>query len=545
MTNTSSSFETRVSARLYRPQTLSELVGQDTLVQTLRNAIFKNRLPHAFLLTGIRGVGKTTTARILAKGLNCQGPDGKGGPTPDPCGQCPSCQMIAADRLMDVVEMDAASHTSVDDIRELIDAARYKPGQARYKIYIIDEAHMLSKSAFNALLKTLETPPGYVKFIFATTEVRKIPATILSRCMRFDLGRIPLSTLKDLFRSILEKEGYEMEEDGLTLIAQAADGSARDGLSLLDQAIALSSEEEEKSPILAEQVRHLLGLGDPTLLTKLYSFLLEGKSKEALEQANLLYKGGTEGQTLLEELMSLTHQLTLWKTTQRTELLPPARGWIEATAPLLSMAVLTRFWQMLLKGYEETQRAPLIQEAVEMALIRLAYVKDLPILSEQEEEKKGARGTSLETKPVVAAFPAPGPTSPSFSHEEPQPIFSLKSLKDIIDVMESQREPLLRFHLIHHTHFINLKESHLEVSLEPEVPPSFVPDLKRVLQEVTRSPWTITVHKEGGSPTLSQEEKEQKDLLFRTYKQDPWVQEVLTTFPGSTIQTIDMIKETS
>ena len=295
-------------ARKYRPQTLDDLKGQDALVRTLRNALASGRLAHAFVLTGVRGVGKTTTARIIAKGLNCIGPDGTGGPTVTPCGVCDACRSITEDRHVDVMEMDAASRTGVDDIREIIEGVRYKPVSARYKVYIIDEVHMLSRNAFNALLKTLEEPPEHVKFIFATTEIRKVPVTVLSRCQRFDLRRFDISELMTLFGTICGKEGVAADEEALALISRAADGSARDGLSILDQAMALAD-----GKITASQVQDMLGLADRALVFDLFESMMGGKIAEALEIVRSTYASGADPVVVLQDLLDLTHLITRLK----------------------------------------------------------------------------------------------------------------------------------------------------------------------------------------------------------------------------------------
>ena len=305
----------RVLARKYRPSTFAELIGQDALVRTLTNAFAQNRIAHAFMLTGVRGVGKTTTARIVARALNCIGPDGKGGPTITPCGRCDNCLAIAADRHVDVLEMDAASNNGVEDIRELIDGVRYAPGAARYKVYIIDEVHMLSKPAFNALLKTLEEPPPHVKFIFATTEIRKVPVTVLSRCQRFDLRRIDADVLIDHFNRIATAESVEVEPAAMAMIARAADGSARDGLSLLDQAIARGA-----GAVTAEQVRDMLGLADRAVVLDLYEAALGGDAKHALEILGRLHAAGADAAAIIDDLLDLTHLLT------RLRLAPGAAG---------------------------------------------------------------------------------------------------------------------------------------------------------------------------------------------------------------------------
>ncbi|MBV8936427.1 MAG: DNA polymerase III subunit gamma/tau, partial [Alphaproteobacteria bacterium] len=347
----------RVLARKYRPSTFAELIGQEAMVRTLSNAIATGRIAHAFILTGVRGVGKTTTARILARALNCIGPDGTGGSTAAPCGQCAQCLAIGEDRHVDVLEMDAASRTGVDDIRDLTEGVRYRPVSGRYKIYIIDEVHMLSKNAFNALLKTLEEPPPDVKFVFATTEINKVPITVLSRCQRFSLRRVPVEQLIPHYRRIAEAEGVEVEPTALALIARAADGSVRDGLSLLDQAIALSA-----GRIAEGAVRDMLGIADRGLVFDLLQSVLRGDAPAALEQMGSLYQGGADPLMVLQDLLDLGHFVTRLKLAPEAGLGDPiAEGDRERARPLaekLTIPALARLWQMLLKGLEEVQLAP-------------------------------------------------------------------------------------------------------------------------------------------------------------------------------------------
>ena len=373
--------EYRVLARKYRPADFSTLIGQQALVRTLSNAIASGRLAQAYVLTGVRGVGKTTTARIIARALNCIGPDGTGGPTVDPCGVCEHCRAIAEDRHVDVMEMDAASRTGVGDIRELLESVRYRPTSARYKIYIVDEVHMLSTAAFNALLKTLEEPPEHVKFIFATTEIRKVPVTVLSRCQRFDLRRVDAETLSDHFRRIAETERVVVEDGALTLLARAADGSVRDGLSLLDQAIAHSGG-PGGSTVTEIQVRDMLGLADRALVFDLFDAVMKGDVATALTILGEQYTAGADPVVVLNDMLELTHWLTRLKVTPESVTDPMAaetervRG--RDMANRLSVAVLTRTWQMLLKAVGEARAATSPLQAVEMALIRLTYAADLP-----------------------------------------------------------------------------------------------------------------------------------------------------------------------
>jgi DNA polymerase-3 subunit gamma/tau len=405
----------RVLARKYRPQTFAEVIGQEAMVRTLSNAIAGGRIAHAFMLTGVRGVGKTTTARIIARALNCIGPDGAGGPTISPCGECVHCRSIAEDRHVDVIEMDAASRTGVDDIRDLTEGVRYRPVSARYKVYIIDEVHMLSKNAFNALLKTLEEPPPDVKFVFATTEVHKVPVTVLSRCQRFSLRRVPIEQLVAHYRQIAAAEAVEIAPAALGLIARAADGSVRDGLSLLDQAIALSAGTIEEAA-----VRDMLGIADRGLVFDLFETVLKGDAADAVERMESLYQGGADPLTVMQDLLELTHFVTRLKLAPEAGAGDPLEeGERERAGPLaavLSMPVLTRAWQMLLKGIEEVQLAPAPAQAAEMVLIRLAYVADLPTPADlvralrhgggplntpspPSGERVGVRGPSAEAMP--------------------------------------------------------------------------------------------------------------------------------------------------
>ncbi|MGH6932397.1 MAG: DNA polymerase III subunit gamma/tau, partial [Dongiaceae bacterium] len=393
----------RVLARKYRPATFADLIGQDAMVRTLTNAIASGRLAHAFMLTGVRGVGKTTTARIIARGLNCVGPDGTGGPTAEPCGKCDNCVAIAEDHHVDVMEMDAASRTGVENIRELLDGVRYRPVTARYKIYILDEIHMLSEKAFNALLKTLEEPPAHVKFIFATTEIRKVPVTVLSRCQRFDLRRIDVDTLIQLLSKVAAAEGARIAPAAIALIARAADGSARDGLSLLDQAIARAEGE-----IGEVEVRDMLGLADRTRLFDLYDQLMRGDAKAALETLADMYAAGADPAVLLQDLLELTHWLT------RLRIVPaladqPGVPEVERTrgrdmAGKLSTAHLARAWQMLLKGLGEVLNAPSPLPAAEMVLIRLTHAAELPPPADLVRQ--------IQSYPPPAGATAGAPSSP-------------------------------------------------------------------------------------------------------------------------------------
>ena len=406
----------RVLARKYRPSDFSSLIGQEAMVQTLSNAIASGRLAHAFILTGVRGVGKTSTARIIARALNCTGTDGEGAPTAEPCGTCQNCVAIAEDRHVDVMEMDAASRTGVDDIRELIDGVLYRPVSARYKIYIIDEVHMLSRNAFNALLKTLEEPPEHVKFIFATTEIRRVPVTVLSRCQRFDLRRVKFDVLVDHFARIAEAEGATIARGAIGLIARAADGSVRDGLSLLDQAIAHSGPEIE---INEDIVREMLGVAERVQVFDLFEQLMKGEIAAALERFDSMYHAGADPVTILQDLAELTHWLTRLKAApEAAEATPTSdldldRG--RDVSSRLAMSSLARTWQMLLKGLAEVRSAPSAAQAAEMVLVRIAYTADLPSPAE-------AIAVLDKATPAVAAPTAAAPTPPGPAQSAtPQP----------------------------------------------------------------------------------------------------------------------------
>ncbi|WP_370230389.1 DNA polymerase III subunit gamma/tau [Salipiger bermudensis] len=394
----------QVLARKYRPETFADLVGQDAMVRTLKNAFKAGRIAQAFIMTGIRGTGKTTTARIIAKGMNCIGPDGEGGPTTEPCGECEHCKAIMEGRHVDVIEMDAASNTGVGDIREIIDSVHYRAASARYKIYIIDEVHMLSNSAFNALLKTLEEPPEHVKFIFATTEIRKVPVTVLSRCQRFDLRRIEPEVMISLLRRIATAEQAEITDDALALVTRAAEGSARVATSLLDQAISHGAGETT-----AEQVRAMLGLADRGRVMDLFEKIMYGDAPGALTELSQQYADGADPLAVLRDLAEITHWTSVVKITPEAAedptISPDERARGETMAANLGMRALTRMWQMLLKALDEVAQAPNAMMAAEMAVIRLTHVAELP--SPEELLRK------LQDTPPP---PPPGPGSGGYAH---------------------------------------------------------------------------------------------------------------------------------
>ncbi len=559
MTDTATSY--RVLARKYRPQTFAEVIGQEAMVRTLSNAIATGRIAHAFILTGVRGVGKTTTARIIARALNCIGPDGTGGPTVMPCGECVHCRGIAEDRHVDVIEMDAASRTGVDDIRDLTEGMRYRPVSARYKIYIIDEVHMLSKNAFNALLKTLEEPPPDVKFVFATTEVHRVPVTVLSRCQRFSLRRVPIDQLVEHYRRIAEAEGITVAPAALGLIARAADGSVRDGLSLLDQAIALSGEE----PILEDAVRDMLGIADRALVFDLFETVLQGDAAGALDRMDRLYQGGADPLMVLQDLLELSHFVTRLKLAPEAGIGDPLEeGERERARPLaaaLAIPVLARAWQMLLKGLEEVQAAPSPAQAAAMVLVRLAYVADLPVPADlvralragepasqpSGEQTAGvspapnalggrdARGPSLATAPLlVASSPQPAPNTPPTSELDPVP----QSFLEVVELFDKRREAVIAAHLKANVRLVSFEVGRIEMRPTEAAPSNLTNQLGQLLGEWTGTRWIVAVSQAAGMPSLAEEEARRASALRHEVAAHPLVRAVLETFPGATIAAV-------
>ncbi|MGA9581742.1 MAG: DNA polymerase III subunit gamma/tau [Allosphingosinicella sp.] len=500
----------RVLARKYRPQSFAELIGQDAMVRTLGNAIERDRLAHAFLLTGVRGVGKTSTARLIAKALNCIGPDGQGGPTIDPCGICEPCRAIAEGRHIDVVEMDAASHTGVDDVREIIEAVRYSAVSARYKVYIVDEVHMLSKNAFNALLKTLEEPPQHVKFLFATTEVNKVPVTVLSRCQRFDLRRIPAEKLAAHFGEVAQKEGVEVEPEALALIARAAEGSARDGLSILDQAIA-----HGPGGVSAEQVRTMLGLSDRGAIRRLLGVLLSGDARSALAVLRDQYDLGVEPNAVLRGLLESVHGITRAKVGGAEDAAQSAeeREAYSEWAGRLSYAAVHRLWQLLLKGLAEVHNAPMPLEAAEMALLRVIHASELPdpgALIEKLAGGESGRVSSAAAPPAQAAMPA--------------------TFRDMIEALEARGRRHLAQQLHDYARPITFAPPELVLSLES---PIATRDLALALKEVTGQAWQVRTEDSGGEPTLRDQEAAAKKAEEQAVMETPLVQAALEAFPGA------------
>ena len=531
----------RVLARKYRPTDFDQLIGQEAMVRTLRNAFAVGRVAHAFMLTGVRGVGKTTTARIIARALNCIGPDGQGGPTVDPCGVCDNCRAILADRHPDVVEMDAASNNGVDEVREIIEAVRFRPMQARTKVFVLDEVHMLTRYAFNALLKTLEEPPPHVKFIFATTEIRKVPVTVLSRCQRFDLRRISVAELSGLFGRITAQEHLTIAPEALTLIARAADGSARDGLSLLDQAIAQT---EPGARIEGGMVAEMLGLADREAVFDLFEAVMAGKVAAALAITDRAHAVGADMGAVLTDMLELVHTLTRLKSIpalRTSRDLPEAervRGAV--LADRLSIPTLGRAWQMLLKGVTEVEAAPDRKAAAEMVLIRLCHSADLPTPGDLVR-----RLTEAGAAPSAPSQPggsgggtravANGGVVAVAARQGPQ----LATFRDVVALVADRREAMLHGHLRHSVHLVRFAPGVLELRPEADTPRDFAPRLAAVLSEATGTRWTVALSAEPGEATLAEQADAGEVQRRGVAATHPLVQAILTAFPGAKIAAVN------
>ena len=561
----------RVLARKYRPLSFDALVGQDAMVRTLSNAMAAGRLAHAFILTGVRGIGKTTTARIIARALNCVGPDGKGGPTIDPCGVCEHCRAIIEDRHQDVIEMDAASRTGVEDIRDIIDGVRYRPVLARFKVYIVDEVHMLSRNAFNALLKTLEEPPDHVTFVFATTEIRKVPVTVLSRCQRFDLRRVAQDVLADYLGEIAGKEGVTLAPEALALVARAADGSVRDGLSLLDQAIAHSGTGE---PIGAAAVREMMGLADRALILDLFERLMTGEIAAALALFDDMYRAGADPVIVFQDLLELVHWLTRLKIVPDTAgggaLAETERARAGAMAAQLAMPTLTRAWQMLLKGLGEVQQAEQPRMAAEMALVRLAYAADLPspaalvgaLTGEGEGDTRSAPTPTASSRPAAAPTPAPAtPQAPSrtssarttsaqtasapVSEAAPEPDPAPRSeddaapmptsLEEVVALFETRGETLFAARLRAGVHVVRFAPGRIEFRPAEGAPGDLASRLGKELGALTGERWIVSVSGASGAPTIEEARQAAEQAQREEAAAHPLVRAALDLFPGSEI----------
>ncbi len=513
-------------ARKYRPQNFEDLLGQDALVQTLTNAIKNNRLHHAYILTGIRGVGKTTTARLIARAINCIGPDGQGGPTIHPCGECENCKAIAADRHIDVIEFDAASKTGIDDMREVLDGIRYKPVSARYKVYIIDEVHMLSKSAFNALLKTLEEPPAHVKFIFATTEIRKVPVTILSRCQRFDLQRLSIETLTTLFKKVLTAENVSFEEEALNMVARAADGSARDGLSMLDQSIVLGD-----GKVQTETVKNMLGLADRQQSGVLYEKLLSGDIQGVLQTLQMLYTNGATPMLIIQDLIEITHLLAKVKVVpdyiNDAALSETDRTLCRnlSTAPI---GILSKIWQMLIKGLSELQYATIQIDALEMILIRIAYSAALPTpaaLLEELKKKSGLKSNSTTLSAVE-----------SISADSQK--ITLDTTEDMLKLMTAKKQPLLMYAVKNDISFKSFENGKIHIAVSEQADKNLIYNFRTFLEKETGNAWQFEIDYEPLGETLAYIEAKELNRDKKNISEYPLVKAILDEFNGATIETI-------
>lgn len=530
----------RVLARKYRPAGFDSLIGQEAVVQTLANAIASNRLAQAWLLTGVRGVGKTSTARIIAKALNCTGPDGNGGPTINPCGQCANCAAISAGQHIDVIEMDAASNTGVDNIREIIEAVRYASVSARYKVYIVDEVHMLSKGAFNALLKTLEEPPPHVKFIFATTEVQKVPATILSRCQRFDLKRVPADLLAGHFAKIAEAESVSAEPEALTLIARAAEGSVRDGLSILDQAIAMGNGE-----VAAQAVRDMLGLADRGRTARLLDAILSADAPAALAALNDGHDAGAEPQAQFAALLDMVHSLTRTKiagsvdpTLSEEDTAAFAR-WAD-----LGFAALHRIWQMLLKGHAEINQAPDPQQAAEMAVLRMVHAAGLPDPDKIARMLQG--GSATLSPPAPQNAQSRGATPVASAPAEPAAAPMPADFAELVMLFESRLEAQLVKRLTDDVACISLSPGALQLQTVGQLPTSFAADVRRCLNEWTGQDWQINIHPRASAeaPTdalsLRQLAEQQAAIARAQALEAPMIKALMQHFPDASLGTVTL-----
>jgi DNA polymerase-3 subunit gamma/tau len=522
----------RVLARKYRPRNFDELIGQDAMVQTLGNAIRRGRLAHAFLMTGVRGVGKTSTARLIAKALNCVGTDGLGGPTIDPCGVCEPCVAIAEGRHIDVIEMDAASHTGVDDVREIIEAVRYAAVSARYKVYIIDEVHMLSKNAFNALLKTLEEPPAHVKFLFATTEANKVPVTVLSRCQRFDLRRIPAEKLIAHFGHVLEAEGIGAEPDALTLIAHAAEGSARDGLSILDQAIAHADTVDDMLRVTADQVRDMLGLSDRGATRRLLGLLLEGETVQVLQALAEQHELGVEPLALMRGLLEIVHAITVAKAGRDVD--DPGQSAEEKAALAqwagqIGFAPLHRIWQLLLKGHEEVANASLPREACEMALLRIVHAASLPDPSELTRLLRDGGGGHASARSVDMPF-AGQADGPSAVTEEKSPFPA--TFSDMVDALWKTSAGLAD-RMEHQVRMIHYAPPELVVNGVTPLEDAFARTLRDALNLATGQNWTVTIGTGEGEATIADQKADFENRARQAILDTPIVKAAMAAFPDA------------
>ncbi|MFV0322662.1 MAG: DNA polymerase III subunit gamma/tau [Alphaproteobacteria bacterium] len=554
-----------VLARKYRPQNFSHLIGQDMLAQTLKNALDKGRLAHAFILTGVRGVGKTTTARIIAKGLNCIGPDGNGQPTLEPCGVCENCKAITEDRHMDVIEMDAASRTGVDNVREIIDSVKYQPVSARYKIYIIDEVHMLSTAAFNALLKTLEEPPAHVKFIFATTEIRKVPVTVLSRCQRFDLRRIHANELKAHFKNISDQENVKISDEALALIARAADGSARDGLSLLDQAISLSD-----GAIDEGQIRVMLGLADRSASLDLLQAIFEGDAQKSIDILQSLYNHGADPIVIVEDLLEAIHWLSRLKMTPDNINREDSPGLdyerSVALAQNISVGLTSYMWQMLLKGLNEVKFAPSPLMAAEMLILRLITASNLPSPEEaagiikklaahpelaQKKNQLKPPSNLKQSPPVQPANYAPPVSEPKTkpvtteAEAKPQLPQSPKNIEELIDLLRGQSQIAMASEISHDWSVQNFANGHIIIAPIKTAKRDFPRRLSGFLSDIFKTDWRVEVMNKQPEQvqSYSQHKQEQYQNEKEQWQHSDAMQKVKLLFPEAQLLDVKKVEK--
>jgi DNA polymerase III subunit gamma/tau len=538
MTDTASPAGYRVLARKYRPSTFGTLIGQDAMVRTLSNAIASGRLAHAFLLTGVRGVGKTSTARLIAKALNCVGVDGTGGPTMTPCDACDNCISISQSRHMDVLEMDAATNSKVEQMRDLLDGVQYAPVSARFKIYIVDEVHMLSTSAFNALLKTLEEPPPHIKFILATTEIRKVPVTVLSRCQRFDLRRIPAQLLAEHFAHICTLENVTAETEALALIARAAEGSVRDGLSILDQAIA-----HGHNAVTADTVRDMLGLADRTAVLRLMDAILNGEPQKTLENLRAQYDLGADPATIVEDLLALTHAITRSHVSGAVpDGAEEERSFLQGWSHALKPAAAHRLWQLLLKGLSDVNTAPSPIEAAEMVLLRIQHAAHMPdpadILARLQNGGTVATGAPAQDNRGDGAR---AQHTNVIAHPNAQPVQKTSMPADfaaLVRLFFANHEMVLAAALNDDTQLVSYVPGKLEIVPPKRAAPDFAARIRRCLEEWTGNQWTIALSQEGGAQTLRAKTEDAETSLREKIFADPLVQAVMETFPGAKLTDI-------
>ncbi len=528
----------QVLARKYRPATFADLIGQDAMVRVLKNAFAADRIAQAFILTGIRGTGKTTTARIIAKGMNCVGPDGQGGPTVSPCGECEPCRAIAEGRHVDVLEMDGASQTGVGDIRDsIINSVQYAPASARYKIYIIDEVHMLSTSAFNALLKTLEEPPAHVKFIFATTEIRKVPVTVLSRCQRFDLRRIEPETMIAHLQGIAAREGAEVGADALALLTRAAEGSVRDALSLLDQAIA-----HGQGRATAEEVRAMLGLADRGRVLDLFDMIMRGDAAAGLAEIAGQYADGADPLAILRDLAEITHWISVVKITPEAvedpTIGPDERGRGRDMAERLPMRSLTRMWQMLLKALEEVSAAPNAMMAAEMAVIRLTHVAELPPPGDLVRRlKDGPPGETGSAPAPSSSAPTGGGGGPAtaLAAQPGEALSRYRTFAQVVELVRANRDAKLLIDVETGLRLVRYAPGRIEFEPAESAPPDLAARLSGALQRWTGVRWAVSVVSEGGRPTIAEDRDAEAADLRRRAMDHPMMKAVVAAFPEARI----------